>query len=258
MVGDIVSLVAAEASRPGRRRVVVLVGFSLGAHIALRSAAWVCRRMSDTLVDDRREVTPLQESLQIAAGSLAGVVAVAPLARIHSDSLPPPWVLTLGRWAARLTPTLPIAQASLGKPYHPDVAAHELQAEQADPHVYTGRVRAASGWAILQSLERLQAEVSALHARDSLPVLLQHGSLDRVCDVRGTRELAGSLGATTSWRASSQSSEGERPHVPSRCYIEYSGAHHDLFRERPVVRDTVIGDMITWIRQQQENRPVRY
>jgi len=108
-----------------------------------------------------------------------------------------------------------------------------------DPLFYSGRMRVASGIALLRGVERVP-ELLALVPED-VPVLVQHGDADRVCDVDGSRMLVNSL---VLQRSNTQSSNA-RPDLVT--LVEYPGGHHDLLREREPIASSVVKDALIWL-----------
>jgi len=205
---------AATAGRGEEQAPVVLAGFSLGGQVALRAAA---------------QLAGSQHS------PLAGTAAIAPLLRVHAESAPPPALIAAAGIIAQLAPWLPVSPGSLGKPYSPTVSSVELAAERTDPFVYTGWMRAGTGMALSRSLRAAPQALRAI-GKAGLPVLIQHGDSDRVCDVAGTIAACEDLGAgLVRWgdgaeggQAASAATEQGRS-----CAVIYATGHHDLVRERP-------------------------
>lgn len=92
-----------------------------------------------------------------------------------------------------------------------------------DPLVYHGKVPAGLGRALLQVGETMPRRAPALTA----PLLVVHGTADRLIPVDGSRRLIECVG----------SSDVELK--------EYPGLYHEVFNEPE--RDQVLDDVVTWI-----------
>jgi alpha-beta hydrolase superfamily lysophospholipase len=112
---------------------------------------------------------------------------------------------------------------------------------------------------VLDSIRKL----ARLPIPPTLPVLLQHGTEDRICDVRGseafTRSHTKGITLERTVPASSARSAADLSPPPSALYnqlpssspllLKYLGAHHDLIRERPEWSSLVFEDMDLWLRR---------
>ncbi|ANY06297.1 alpha/beta hydrolase [Pseudonocardia sp. HH130630-07] len=171
---------------------VYLLGHSLGGQIAL---AYALRHQ------DR----------------LAGLVLSAPA--LASDVVPAPLVPVLSL-VARVLPAL--------RPVGIDVSALSsapavVAAYEADPLVHHGKPTLALGAAIYTQMDRLPRRTAELR----LPVLVQHGTADRLTDPAGTRRFAessGSADTTVRW---------------------YEGLWHELYNE-PAGQGP-LGDLREWL-----------
>ncbi|EUA91809.1 dienelactone hydrolase family protein [Mycobacterium ulcerans str. Harvey] len=101
----------------------------------------------------------------------------------------------------------------------PEVVA----AYQNDPQVYHGRVPAGIGRALLQVGETMPRRAPALTA----PLLVIHGTDDRLIPIEGSRRLVGHVGSAD---------------VELK---EYPGPYHEAFNEPE--RDQVLDDVVSWI-----------
>ena len=98
-----------------------------------------------------------------------------------------------------------------------------VAAYRSDPLVYHGRVPAGIGRALLQVGETMPRRAPALHA----PLLVVHGSDDRLIPVDGSRRLGECVGSTD---------------VELKVY---PGLYHEVFNEPE--RDQVLDDVVSWI-----------
>jgi alpha-beta hydrolase superfamily lysophospholipase len=98
-----------------------------------------------------------------------------------------------------------------------------VEAYNTDPLVYHGRVPAGIGRALLQVGETMPRRAPALHA----PLLVVHGSDDRLIPVDGSRRLVECVGSTD---------------VELKVY---PGLYHEVFNEPE--RGQVLDDVVSWI-----------
>jgi alpha-beta hydrolase superfamily lysophospholipase len=98
-----------------------------------------------------------------------------------------------------------------------------VAAYKSDPLVYHGRVPAGIGRALLQVGETMPRRAPALHA----PLLVVHGSDDRLIPVDGSRRLVECVGSTD---------------VELKVY---PGLYHEVFNEPE--RNQVLDDVVSWI-----------
>jgi alpha-beta hydrolase superfamily lysophospholipase len=98
-----------------------------------------------------------------------------------------------------------------------------VQAYKADPLVYHGKVPFGIGRALLQVGETMPRRAPALHA----PLLVVHGSDDRLIPVEGSRRLVGCVGSSD---------------VELKVY---PGLYHEVFNEPE--RNQVLDDVVAWI-----------
>ncbi|MEE6179815.1 alpha/beta hydrolase [Mycobacterium sp. 050134] len=100
-----------------------------------------------------------------------------------------------------------------------------VAAYNEDPLVYHGKVPTGIGRALLQVGETMPHRAPALTA----PLLVVHGSDDRLIPVAGSRRLVDCVGSTD---------------VELKVY---PGLYHEVFNEPE--RDQVLGDVVAWISQ---------
>jgi alpha-beta hydrolase superfamily lysophospholipase len=98
-----------------------------------------------------------------------------------------------------------------------------VEAYRTDPLVYHGRVPAGIGRALLQVGETMPRRAPALTA----PLLVVHGSDDRLIPIDGSRRLVECVGSTD---------------VELKVY---PGLYHEVFNEPE--RDQVLDDVVSWI-----------
>jgi alpha-beta hydrolase superfamily lysophospholipase len=100
-----------------------------------------------------------------------------------------------------------------------------VAAYRSDPLVYTGKISAGLLAALLGSVERFPDRYAEL----SLPVLVLHGTDDKLVDIAGSREL-------------------ETAAVNAEVTVHYyDGLYHEVFNEPE--HDVVIADLVSWLDQ---------
>ena len=149
---------------------------------------------------------------------LAGMVLSGPALRA-GDELSPAKV-TIFKAVARVAPGLrPEGLDAEAISRDPAVVA----AYQADPLVFTGKISAGLGAALLNAMDGFPARYTEL----SLPILLMHGTEDRLTNIEGTREL-------------------ERLATNADVTAHYyDGLYHEVFNEPE--QDEVLGDLVSWL-----------
>lgn len=148
---------------------------------------------------------------------LAGLVLSAPA--LASDTVPAPLVPVLAL-VAKVLPTLrPVGIDDSAISSDPAVVADY----RADPLVHHGKPTLALGAAIYAQMDTLPPRAAELR----LPLLVQHGSDDRLTDPAGTRRLdeaSGSPDTTVRW---------------------YEGLWHEIYHEPG--RDAPLADLRHWL-----------
>jgi alpha-beta hydrolase superfamily lysophospholipase len=98
-----------------------------------------------------------------------------------------------------------------------------VDAYRNDPLVFTGKITAGLGAALIAAMRSFPARYTELR----LPILIQHGTADQLADVAGSRELeAGAVNADLTARY-------------------YDGLYHEVYNEPE--RESVIADLIAWL-----------
>lgn len=202
--------------------------------------AWVARfdeylDDADALVDEAaRAPTPLFlmghsmggaiaalyaiERAPARACTLAGLVLSSPALAPGRDV--PRWMLALSRLISRVWPTFPairIDAALLSR--DADVVA----ANRADPLVHHGPVPARTGAEILDAMARIERGRSALR----VPVLVYHGTADKLTEPDGSRTFGARVGSA------------------DRTRTLYEGGFHETMND--IERERVIDALIGWI-----------
>ena len=173
--------------------------------------------------------------LSLWGHSMGGLVSLLHLAEAqeHYDSavlasaaatIPdhiPDWLIRAAPQLARRVPKLGVLRHS-----HPEWLTRDekvLAATATDPLVYRGRMRAATGAAILKAMRRVGSLLQAIR----LPVLITHGDDDHIVPVRAAYELEKSIGSR------------------DKTLRIFDGWRHELHNE--IDRASYIRDVINWI-----------
>lgn len=203
-------------------------------------------RRYDDLLDDletfRREVAGRHSGLPVflLGHSLGGQIALAYALRhqdrlaglalsapaLASDTIPAALVPVLGV-VARVLPTLrPVGIDTSAISSDPAVVADY----HADPLVHHGKPTLALGAAVYAQMDELPPRAAELR----LPLLIQHGTDDRLTDPAGTRRLDESSGS------------------PDTTVRWYPGLWHEIFHEPG--RDAPLADLRTWLAERRDAR----
>jgi alpha-beta hydrolase superfamily lysophospholipase len=151
---------------------------------------------------------------------LQGAIASSPL--LTPAFKPPAWKLMLARWLRNLWPSFTLASGIDPN----DLSRDPLAVEQYrnDPQVHH-RISAALGFSMLQAGQWALEHASELQC----PVLLMHGTKDRITSHEASREFAAKAGAN--------------------CTLKiWDGFFHDLHFEPE--RDQVLRFVVDWIQAQ--------
>ncbi|OBA73157.1 hydrolase [Mycobacterium sp. 1554424.7] len=139
---------------------------------------------------------------------------------VAAQELVSPFMILAAKVLGVVVPGLPVQELDVDAiSRDPAVVA----AYNADPLVYHGKVPAGVGRALLEVGETMPQRAPALTA----PLLVVHGSDDRLIPVDGSRRLVECVGSSD---------------VELKVY---PGLYHEVFNEPE--RDQVLGDVISWI-----------
>jgi acylglycerol lipase len=174
-----------------------LVGHSLGALIAARFLA------------DRQEA--------VAGAILSGALVKVP------DNISPATVM-LSKVLSALFPRIGLVSVDAqGVSRDPAV----VRAYIDDPLVYTGKMTARMGAEILKAMKLVTAEADKI----TLPLLILHGSEDRLADPDGARTLYEAVGSA------------------DKTLKIYDGLHHEIYNEPE--HPLVLRDVEAWLEERE-------
>lgn len=98
-----------------------------------------------------------------------------------------------------------------------------VDAYRADPLVFTGKISAGLGGALIGAMGTFPERYPSL----TLPILIMHGTEDRLTNVEGSRQL-----------------EAEAVNADVEAHY-YEGLYHEIFNEPE--QDAVLGDLVNWL-----------
>jgi alpha-beta hydrolase superfamily lysophospholipase len=173
---------------------VILLGHSMGGAVALACAL---------------KYHNVLRALVLSAPALAAGEAV---------SAPKLWMAKLLSAVSPNTGALTLPASSVSR----DAAV--VHAYETDPLVFRGSIPARTLVELLEAMGRLQEKVHELR----LPVLIQHGTGDRLVPIAALHPIYQRLGQ-----------------AKSRTLLLYEGLYHEVYNEPE--RDRVIGDLEAWL-----------
>ncbi|WP_114810207.1 alpha/beta hydrolase [Paraburkholderia kururiensis] len=158
------------------------------------------------------------ECLPASRHDIAGLILSSPALAPGRDV--PRWMIAASRIMSRVWPRFPamkIDAALLSR----DPAV--VEANRRDALVHHGAVPARTGAEILLAMERIERGRANLR----LPVLVYHGTRDKLTEPEGSRDFAGHVGS------------------PDKTLTLYEDSYHEAMND--LDRDRVIGALIEWI-----------
>ena len=186
----------AIAENPGLQR--FLLGHSMGGAIALSYA-----------LDHQDE--------------LSGLILSAPAVDVVGGK--PRVVIEIGKILGRFAPGIPVETLD-AKSVSRDPAV--VAAYESDPLVHHGKVKAGIARGMILAAESFPARLPSL----TIPVLLLHGTEDRLADVSGSRMIAAHAGSE------------------DLTLKTYDGLFHEVFNEPE--QEKVLDDLVDWLRPRLE------
>jgi alpha-beta hydrolase superfamily lysophospholipase len=160
--------------------------------------------------------------------ALSGLVLSAPSVSLGNDF--PPLKRKLAEVAGGALPWLPTVRFpsdSLSRD------ASVVEAYRKDALVYHGRTPARTASEIIRSIHAVQERTAAI----ALPLLVMHGSQDRIADVEGSRMLHDRAGSS------------------DKTIRVYEGLYHEIMNEPE--REVVLAELATWLDSRAEARGMR-
>ncbi|GAA5970551.1 hypothetical protein JCM11641_007350 [Rhodosporidiobolus odoratus] len=159
--------------------------------------------------------------------TLSGGIFLCPMLAISPESRPWKLVETVARGLSWFAGVVPFAEANKGKNSEDGEVEREFE---ADPQTYHGKLRIATGLAILQGLMDVNAKMEHL----TVPFLLCHGTGDRVTSPSGSQLLY------------------DRASSTDKGIKLYGGYEHILLRKGKDEQDDerrqrVLGDVKAWL-----------
>ncbi|WP_322056638.1 alpha/beta hydrolase [Paraburkholderia sp. J63] len=148
------------------------------------------------------------------AGLLLSSAALAPGRDV------PNWMIAASRVMSAIWPRFPamkIDAALLARD------ATVAEANRADPLVHHGAIPARTGAELLEAMKRIEAGRAQLR----MPVLIWHGTADKLTEPEGSRAFGAHVGS------------------PDRTLTLYEGSYHETLND--LDRERVIGAMVEWI-----------
>ncbi len=149
---------------------------------------------------------------------LDGLILSGPLLKVGENFSP--LTIRLAKLLGRIVPRLPLDRidASL-------ISRDEkvVQDYEADPLVYHGRIPAGTGAAGIRAIQQIEHEESRLR----LPILILHGTADKLADVDGSRRL---------YRRAASS---------DKTLKLYEGFYHEVLND--VGKEQVLADLLKWL-----------
>ncbi|WP_338019356.1 lysophospholipase [Paraburkholderia tagetis] len=187
----------AAAQCRARKTPLFLMGHSMGGAIA---ALYAIERAPNTDV--------------AFAGLLLSSAALAPGRDV------PHWMIAASRVMSAVWPRFPAMKIDAGLLAR-DAAV--VEANRADPLVHHGAIPARTGAELLDAMKRIEAGRAQLR----MPVLIWHGTEDKLTEPEGSRAFGAHVGS------------------PDRTLTLYEGSYHETLND--LDRERVIGAMLDWI-----------
>jgi alpha-beta hydrolase superfamily lysophospholipase len=181
-------------------------GYSMGGTIGL---LWAIRRLAGG---------DGQEAGKMPALPVRGLIVVGPGIRIGPGVFP---IMRRLVWlVSRVFPRLRLVRLRGGGISRDPLVVAGFQ---NDPLVFHGRIPVRTGAEILRAADRVTGELESVR----LPLLILHGTVDRVCDCEGSRQLY--------LRAAST----------DKTLRLYDGLYHEILSEPE--RRQVLDDLLNWL-----------
>lgn len=148
---------------------------------------------------------------------LAGLILSAPVVKLDVN----PVLRRMSKIMSRFAPTLQVVDAAPLAFLSHDTTIKEKAEE--DPLFYKGRVRARTGYEILQAAEEIQQNLHLIR----IPVLVMQGEADKIVDPAGAELLFNEISSL------------------DKTIKRYPGYYHEIFNE--VGKEAVFKDLQQWL-----------
>ncbi|MEZ4619775.1 MAG: alpha/beta hydrolase [Caldilineaceae bacterium] len=148
---------------------------------------------------------------------VSGVLLSAPAIKLDDV---PPLLVTVARLLAKVMPTVPMRQlefAAISR--DPTVLAENKN----DPLVYHGGIPVVTGLAMARAVDYVQQHMADFH----LPLILMHGTADRMVTPEGSKQLYAQAAAT------------------DKTLKLYEGLYHEILNEPE--KYEILADIRTWL-----------
>ncbi|XP_077497530.1 monoglyceride lipase-like [Amblyomma americanum] len=195
-VDDIFTHVGTERSKYSGKP-VFLLGYSMGGLLVIMAAQ---RKRTD----------------------FAGMILLAPLLGLGANYCAPPFALTIARLLGCVLPCLPVGTMNNEMMCRDRAVVHRMD---NDPLSYTGTVSVRWVAALVDALEAVHADIKAVE----LPLLVQYGTGDKICDPEATKQFF------------------EKAPSKDKTIKNYEGAYHSLLEEPEGVGQQVLKDIVEWL-----------
>ena len=150
---------------------------------------------------------------------LDGLALSAPLAALEAAPLPLRLIAKALSVVAPKTPVFQIDATAVSRD------PEEVRAYEADELNFHGKLDARSVQEMADSVARFPDAVGRL----TLPILVMHGTADRLTPIAGAEMLAARAGSK------------------DLTFHRYEGFYHELFNEPPGERDRPLDDLVEWL-----------
>lgn len=203
LVEDLGHVVAA-ARLQWRQSPLFLFAHSMGGLVA----TLYCQAVAAQRAEDRPE----------RPGPVDGLILSSPLLKTQEAALLQRIATVLGTVAPRL-PTIPMDRSAISR--DPQVVAEANE----DPLNYHGRIPARTGAEFVRGMRRVWRDAHQLR----LPIMLIHGTADRLTDPDGSRELYTAVSSNY------------------KQLSLFEGSYHETFNDTE--RDRVIEGIVDWLEE---------
>jgi alpha-beta hydrolase superfamily lysophospholipase len=157
---------------------------------------------------------------------LSGLALSAPVAALETAPL---GLRLAARALSVVAPRLGVYEVEAeGVSRDPD----EVRAYDDDPLVYRGKLPARTVQELADAVGGFEAALPSL----TLPILLMHGTADRIVPIAGSEMVAGRAGSD------------------DVTFHRYEGFYHELFNEPPAERERPLGDLAAWLGARARSR----